>query len=297
VTAQRVIGVDLGGTKILAGVIRRDGSVERHRETATRTESQAALLDGLVAAVREVLDEDVAAVGFGIPSRIEQASGRVERSVNIPLDALDFRAEMVQRLGIPVGIENDASAATLAEFVSGAGRGAETIVMLTLGTGVGAGVVLDGKLYSGWAEFGHMVIEFDGEPCFGACNGRGHLEAYVSGSAATRAAQDTFGEVADAHRLVRLGREGDAQALAVLDAIGRRLGTGIESLVNAFNPEIVVIGGGFAAADELILGPARELVRERALTPANERVRIVRAELGTLAGMIGAGLVAFEAKS
>ena len=294
-TAQRVIGVDLGGTKVLAGVIRREGTVERHRETPTRTGSQDELVAGLEDAVRELLDEDIAAVGLGIPSRIEQATGRVERSVNIPLDALDFRAEMAGRLGLPVGIENDASAATLAEFVAGAARGARTVVMLTLGTGVGGGAVLDGKLYRGWAEFGHIVIEFDGEPCFGACNGRGHLEAYASGSAATRAAREVFGEAADAHRLVRLGHEGDEQALEILTDIGRRLGTGVESLVNAFNPEIVVIGGGFAAAGDLILEPARELVRERALTPANERVQIVRAELGTRAGLIGAGLVAFEA--
>ncbi len=294
-TVQRVIGVDLGGTKVLAGIVGRGGSVEHHRETPTRTESQEALLDDLEAAVRELLDDDVAAVGFGIPSRIDHASGRVERSVNIPLDALDFRAEMGRRLDRPIAIENDASAAALAEFVTGAGRGTRTMVMLTLGTGVGGGVVLDGRLYRGWAEFGHMVIEFDGEPCQGACTGRGHLEAYVSGSAATRAAQAIFGEAADAHRLVRLATEGDRKALDVLDGIGRRLGAGIESLVNAFNPEVVVIGGGFAAAGDFILGPARTSVRERALSPANEQVRIVRAELGTTAGMIGAGLIGFEA--
>jgi glucokinase len=294
VTAKRVIGVDLGGTKILAGVIRPDGTIERHRETSTDTASQRALLNGLEAAVREVLDESIGAVGFGIPSRVDSQTGHVERSVNIPLDAIDFRAEMASRLGVPIAMENDAGAATFAEFVAGAGRGAQTIVMLTLGTGVGGGAVLDGRLYRGWAEFGHMVIEFDGEPCFGACNGRGHLEAYVSGTAATKAAQTLFGEAADAHRLVRLANEGDASALDALDDIGRRLGTGIESLVNVFNPEIVVVGGGFAAAGDLILEPARGIVRERALIPANERVRIVRAELGTMAGVIGAGLSAYE---
>jgi glucokinase len=295
VTAQRVIGVDLGGTKVLAGIVGRDGSVERHRETPTRVDSQKGLLDDLERAVRELLAEEVAAVGFGIPSRIDDSTGRVEDSVNVPLEAVDFRGEMARRLELPIAIANDASVAALAEFTAGAGRGTRTMVMLTLGTGVGGGVVLDGRLYRGWAEFGHMVIEFDGEPCHGACRGRGHLEAYVSGSAATRAAQAVFGEAADAHRLVRLAREGDEQALEILEDIGRRLGAGIESLVNAFNPEVVVIGGGFAAAGDLILRPARESVSERALGPANERVRIVRAELGTMAGLIGAGLIAFEA--
>ncbi len=294
---QRVIGVDLGGTKILAGVITRTGTVERHREVMTPLESQAALLDGLETSVRDLLDEGISAVGFGVPSRIDQARGRVEASVNIPLEGIDFRSLVSERLGLPVGIENDANAATLAEFVAGAGRDAHTMVMLTLGTGCGGGVVVDGKLFRGWAEFGHMVIVEGGEPCFGACTGHGHLEAYVSGSAATRDAQRAFGPAVDAHRLVRLGQEGDAQAVEILDRIGRHLGTGIGSLVNLFNPDLVVIGGGFAAAGGLILEPAEAVVRVEALAPAAERVQIVRGELGTMAGLIGAGLVAFEALS
>jgi glucokinase len=295
VTANRVIGVDLGGTKILAGIVTRDGSVERHRETATPLDSQAALLDALEGAVRELLDEDVAAVGFGIPSRIDHGSGLVVGSVNIPLEDLDLRSEMSRRLELPVAIENDANAAAFAEFVAGAGRAVQNMVMLTLGTGVGGGVVIDGRLFRGWAELGHIVIEFDGAPCQGTCRGRGHLEAYASGTAATQAAQEAFGSAVDSHRLVRLANEGDAEAHAVLEGIGRRLGAGIESLVNVFNPELVVIGGGFAAADALILEPARAVVRAEALEPANERVRIVRAELGTMAGLIGAGLLGFEA--
>jgi len=295
VTSQRVIGVDLGGTKMLAGVVHRDGTVERHRETATRTESQAALLDGLEDAVRELLDDEIAAVGLGVPARIDPQSGRVQGSVNTPLGELDLRTEMAARLHLPVRVENDAGAATLAEYTAGAGRESRTMVMLTLGTGVGGGVMLDGRLFRGWAELGHIVIEYDGEPCQGSCTGRGHLETYVSGSAATRAAQRVYGSAADAHRLVRLAREGDATAVEILAEIGRRLGAGIESLVNVFNPDVVVIGGGFAAAGELVLDPARQGVREHALRPANERTRIVRAELGTMAGLVGAGLIAFEA--
>jgi glucokinase len=295
VPGQRVIGVDLGGTKILVGVVTRAGTVDRHQEVPTPLESQAALLDGLEEAVRDLLDEQISAVGFGVPSRIDQASGRVEGSVNIPLEGIGFRSLMSERLGLPVGIENDANAATLAEFVAGAGRDARTMVMLTLGTGCGGGVVVDGKLFRGWAEFGHMVIVEGGEPCFGACTGHGHLEAYVSGSAATRDAQLAFGPAVDAHRLVRLAEEGDARAIEILDRIGRHLGAGIGSLVNLFNPELVVVGGGFAAAGDLILKAAEAVARVEALEPAGERVRIARAELGTMAGLIGAGLVAFEA--
>jgi glucokinase len=295
-STNRVIGVDLGGTKILAGVVERDGTVIHHRETPTPLDSQEALLDGLEAAVKEMLDDSIAAVGFGIPTRVDPKTGRVEGdSVNIPLKGMSFASVMSERLGLPVAIENDANAATLAEHVAGVARGIPSVVMLTLGTGVGGGVIIDGRLYHGWAEFGHIVVEFDGEPCAGACTGRGHLEAYVSGTAATKRAHAVFGEAVDAHRLVRIAEEGDKEAIEILTDIGRRLGAGIGSLINIFNPQLVVIGGGFAAAGDLILEPAREVARREALDPADDHVKIVRAELGTMAGLIGAGLVAFEA--
>jgi glucokinase len=293
-SAKRVIGVDLGGTKILAGLVDSDGNVERRRETMTPLESQEALLAGVDAAVEDLMDERVVGLGFGIPSRLDQRSGTVQGSVNIPLEGLDFREQMSERFGLPVGIENDANAAAYAEFHFGAGRDVQTMVMLTLGTGCGGGVVIDGKLFRGWAEFGHIVIEYEGIPCQGTCTGLGHLEPYVTGIAATKLAQEAFGPAVDAHRLVRLANEGERRAVEILDGMGRRLGAGIGSLVNIFDPELVVIGGGFAAAGDFLLGPAREVVRREALSPAGD-VGIVRAELGTAAGLIGAGLIAFDA--
>ena len=292
---QHVIGVDLGGTKILAGIVRRDGSVERHRETLTPQTSQDDLLAGLDAAVEELLSNETAALGFGLPSPLDQRTGRALQAVNIPLADLEFRSRMAERFDLPVGIENDANAAAYAEFHFGAARDAQSMVMLTLGTGCGGGAVIDGKLYRGWAEFGHMVIEYDGLPCQGSCTGRGHLEPYVTGTAATKLAQEEFGPAVDAHRLVRLATEGEPRARDILDGIGRRLGSGIGTLVNIFNPELVVIGGGFAAAGDFILDPAREIVRREALARAGYRLKMVRAELGTAAGLIGAGLVAFDA--
>jgi glucokinase len=293
---QRVIGVDVGGTKILAGIVDRDGRVERHRENPTPVESEDDLLAGLDRAVEELLDDGIAAVGFGLPSPIDQKTGRAQQAVNIPLDAtVAFRTRMAERFGLPVGLENDANSAAYAEFHFGAAREANTMVMLTLGTGCGGGAVIDGKLFRGWAEFGHMVIVYDGIPCQGTCTGRGHLEPYVTGVAATKLAQGVFGPAVDAHRLVRLATEGEPRAIEILDGIGRHLGAGIGSLVNIFNPELVVIGGGFAAAGDFILDPAREIVAREGLAHAGERVRIVRAELGTAAGLIGAGLVAFDA--
>jgi len=292
----RVIGVDLGGTKILAGIVDRDGHVEHRREHPTPVASEDELLAGLDQAVEELLDDGIAAIGFGLPSPIDQRTGRAQQAVNIPLDAsVDFRTRMSERFNLPVGIENDANSAAYAEFHFGAARGANTMVMLTLGTGCGGGAVIDGKLFRGWAEFGHMVIVYDGIPCQGTCTGRGHLEPYVTGVAATKLAQEVFGPAVDAHRLVRLADEGEPQAIEILDGIGRHLGAGIGSLGNIFNPDLVVIGGGFAAAGDFILDPAREIVAREGLAGAGKRVRIVRAELGTAAGLIGAALVAFDA--
>jgi glucokinase len=292
---KRVIGIDLGGTKILAGVVADDGRVEHRRETPTPTESQDDLLAGLDAAVEELLSDDVAAIGFGIPSPIDQKRGRALQAVNIPLDdSVDLRSRMAERFGRPVGIENDANAAAYAEFHFGAARDVDAMVMLTLGTGCGGGAVIDGKLFRGWAEFGHIVIVHDGIPCQGTCTGHGHLEPYVTGNAATKLAQAEFGPAVDAHRLVRLADEGEPRAIEILDGIGRHLGSGIGSLVNIFNPELVVIGGGFAAAGDFVLDPAREVLRREALAGARE-TPIVRAELGTAAGLIGAALVAFDA--
>ena len=293
--AQRVIGVDVGGTKILAGVMRRDGQVERRRENPTPTSSEDALLEGLDSAVEELLTDDIVALGFGLPSPIDQPAGRVLKAVNIPLAEVDFRSRMAERFGLPVGIENDANAAAYAEFHFGAARDVDNMVMLTLGTGCGGGAVVDGKLFRHWAEFGHIVVEHDGIPCQGTCTGRGHLEPYVTGVAATKLAQEEFGPAVDSHRLVRLALEGEARAVEILDGIGRYLGSGIGSLVNIFNPDLVVIGGGFAAAGDFVLEPAREVLRREGLAGAGERVRIVRAELGTAAGLIGAGLIAFDA--
>jgi glucokinase len=287
--ANQVIGVDLGGTKILAGVIDADGHVHETVEHPTPTTSLAALLDGLAAAVSELPVGDVAAVGFGIPSRIDHRNGIALGAVNIPLRDVPFRAEMEQRLGVKVAMENDASCAAYAEFRYGAGRGTDHFVMLTLGTGVGGGVVAEGKLFRAWTELGHMVIVEDGEPCQGACSGRGHVEAYCSGRAADKLAVSLLGPNATAHDLVE-------QKHPVLDTIGHHLGVAIGSLVNIFGPERVAVGGGFGvAAFDLLVPEARIAVLTEALAPAGQDLQIERAELGAEAGLIGAGLVAFEA--
>ena len=292
-----VIGVDVGGTKILAGVVGSDGTISALREARTPTESQDALLRGLEETVESLIDDTVVALGFGIPSRIDQRTGTAIGSVNIPLVDVPVREVMSERLALPVAIDNDGHAAAIAEWRAGAGRGTTDMVMLTLGTGVGGGLILGGRPYRGsigaGAELGHVVIVHDGVLC--SCGGHGHLESYVSGKAADELAAEAFGPAADAHRLVRIANEGDATALELLTEIGRKLGSGLGSIVNAYDPELIVVGGGFAAAGELLLAPAREVMEREALKPIREGMRVVRAKLGTSAGMIGAALVALDA--
>jgi glucokinase len=207
---------------------------------------------------------------------------------------------MHEKFSLPVGLDNDANAAAVAEWRVGAGRGVDDLVMLTLGTGLGGGVISNGRPFRGargaGVELGHTVIVHDGRPCQGRCSGRGHLEPYVTGLAATRAAQDAFGPAADAHRLVRLANEGDVQAREILADIGRHLGSAMGSFANIFEPALIVLGGGFGvAAWEHIVGPAEEVMKREALRPMRDEVRVVRAELGTTAGLIGAAFVGFEA--
>jgi glucokinase len=311
----RVIAIDLGGTKLLAGVLDEEGVVVKRTVRPTQVGSQEQLLDELDDAIAELLEEDIRAIGVGLPSTIDQRQGRAVSSVNIPLAGIDFRDHLTSRFGLPAAIENDANAAALAEHRLGAGRGTQHMIMLTLGTGIGGGLILDGKLYRGAVgaagELGHITLELDGPPCQGACPGRGHLEALASGTATDklaveRAAEHPEGDLGraaaegravDARLAVDLAAEGPGDARELLERVGFVLGTAIASYVNIFNPEVVVLGGGFARAGDLLFEPARKVVTERALPPGRDLMRIVPALLGPEAGLIGAGLVGFEALS
>ncbi|MHB8658297.1 MAG: ROK family protein [Solirubrobacteraceae bacterium] len=312
---RRTIGVDLGGTKLLAGAVDAGLGVHHRSQRLVAGLDQNALLDATVNAVQEAraaAGGEVAAVGFGIPALIEARTGMAVSSVHLPLSNLAFEDVMAERLGLPVFVDNDGNAAALAEHRAGSARGAREAVMLTIGTGIGGGLVIRGELYRGavgaGAELGHMVIDMHGPRCQGNCPNRGCLEALASGSALVReavriAAEQPAsglgraladGQVLAGSLVTELAHDGDAAAIEALELIGARLGVGITSLVNIFNPEVVVIGGGVIAAGELLLAPARTVVAERALRPSRDEVRIVAAHFGVEAGMIGAAALAFD---
>jgi glucokinase len=312
---RRTIGVDMGGSKLLAGAVDSELSVHHRAQRTLTGLDQSALLEVAVDAVNEArLDAggEVAAVGFGIPSLIDQRTGRAVVSINLALSDIAFGDVMTERLGLPVFVDNDANVAALAEHRAGAAQGSSEVVLLTIGTGIGGGLILRNELYRGAigaaAELGHMVIDENGPPCQGNCPNHGCVEAMASGTAlareATRMAQERPGSglaaaLAEGDALVgplvtELAHDGDEAAIEVVELIGSRLGVAISSYVNIFNPDVVVIGGGVMAAGDLLLDPIRETVATRALPPSRDMVSIVMAEFGVEAGMIGAATLAFD---
>jgi glucokinase len=310
-----VIGVDLGGTKLLAGAVDHELNVHHRAHRTVVGCTQRELLDGVVDAVEEVraaVGGDVAGVGFGIPCLIDQTRGMAVVAVNLALADVPFRDVMAERIGLPAFVDNDANAALLAEHAFGAARGARHAVMLTIGTGIGGALVVDGRLVHGAVgsagELGHMVIDMDGPRCQGACPNRGCLEAMASGTAlarealaAAQAAPDSAlgralaeGRPVTGPLVTELAHDGDATARSVLELIGRRLGVGIANYVNVLNPEVVVIGGGVIAAGDLLLEPAREEVRARALAPSRDVVQVVPARFGAESGMLGAATLVLD---
>jgi glucokinase len=312
---RRTIGVDMGGTKLLAGAVDSGLFVHHRAQRSLNRLDQSYLLDVVVDAVEETRESagaDVAAVGFGIPSLIDQRSGNSVIAVNLPLKNVMFADVMTERLGLPVFVDNDANLAALAEHQAGAARGCSEAVVLTIGTGIGSGLILRDELYRGAigaaAELGHTVIDLNGPPCQGNCPNHGCIESLASGTALAREAlriaheqpSSGLGRALAAGRelegplVTELAHDGDAAAIEAIELIGTRLGVAIASFVNIFNPEVVVIGGGVMGAGELLLNAARAEMLRRALPPSRDIVEIVPAAFGVEAGMIGAAALAFD---
>jgi glucokinase len=311
---RRVIGIDAGGTKLLGGVVDEQLVVHHRLHRKWRGADRAETLDILVEAVEEAraAAPDVVGVGFGVPSLVDRERSRSVWSNHLPIDDVPLRDLMSERLGLPVHVDNDTNVAILAEHRHGAARGAEHAVMLALGTGIGGGLVLGGKLHRGArgfaGELGHMVVDIHGEDCPGGCPGRGCFETLVSGRAigvaGERAAREepgsTLARLADSGGgitgplVTELAHDGDEQARAVLEGVGRRLGVGLVGIVNALDPDVIVIGGGAVAAGDVLLDPARVVLAERALPPGHEPPPLRIAHFGAESGMLGAAVLAME---
>jgi glucokinase len=310
-----VIGVDLGGTKLLAGTVDSRLDVHHRAYRLARPDDAHALIDQLVETIQEALEaanDEVLAVGLGIPCLVEPETGVALDSNHLPLRGVGVRDLLTERLGLPVVVDNDANAAMLVEWRLGEARGATDAVMLTLGTGIGGGLIVGGRLVHGTrgaaAELGHIMVDADGPPCPGRCPNHGCLEALVSGHAiggeglrvARGVPESALGQALAAGReitgslVTELAHDGDPAARDVMTLMGQRLGLGVVTLVNIFNPSVVVVGGGAIAAGELLLAPARDVVARRALPINREAVRLVSARFGAESGMLGAACMALD---
>lgn len=307
-----VIGVDVGGTKTSVATLRGESTGEPLvRPTALASSSE--LIEQIASQVEAVAAGGTPeAVGVGVPSVVEFATGRARSSVNVPLQDVPLRAVLSERLGLPVFVDNDATVAALAEAHDEHGRlDADTLVMFTVGTGVGGGIVIDGRSYRGATgaagEVGHMLVAIDESvPAASRFPQPGSLESLAAGhvlDALAREAARTHPESALGLRLARHGSvsgpdavhaamAGDPVAVAALATLGRRLGVGVANMINIFDPQVVAIGGGVSSAGELLVGPAREVAREYVLPGVGTTTEIRVARSGPQAGVRGAAILA-----
>ena len=311
-TARPVLALDIGGTKLAVGVVTSDGRTHGLRIAPTRRErGPQAVIDQLFALGREAIEASglgpVSAVGISCggpldgPSGVLQSPPHLPGWIDIPVGPMASDA-----FGVPFALENDATAAALAEHRFGAGVGVDNLLYLTVSTGVGGGAFLDGTLLRGAAgnggEFGHITVRREGRPC--ACGRRGCIEAYASGTAIAARAREQLADdpssslaalhVVTAADVSRAAAAGDALARRVWDETTDLLGAAVTDLVNVFEPEMVILGGGVTRAGAMLLDPVRQVVDREAMAPARRVVSVVLAGLGDVVCVVGAGVVAFD---
>lgn len=308
------VGIDLGGTNIAVGIVNKEGEVLRKTSVPARAERPFdQIFADMAACIRKLLNEtgikesEIESIGIGTPGCIDTEKGILIFAGNFKYGKnVDYRAEMAKHFKIPVYIGNDANVAALAEVRAGAAKGVKNAIMITLGTGVGGGIILDGKIfegsYSAAGELGHIVLVSGGEPC--TCGRKGCWEAYASVTALVRQTKEAMKanpdsimnktplEQVNGRTAFEAAKKGDAAALAVVDTYQEYITEGLADMVNIFSPEILVIGGGISKEGDYLLDPIREKIRSRVfgigLLP--ER-KIVAAKLGNDAGLIGAAML------
>ena len=292
------IGIDIGGTNLRGALLLADGSIaSRFRQKTDISSGVASFLDRLTSELVQVMGDAAAAgvqvkgVGLGVPGLIGR-DGLIHSSVNLqPLEELNLAGLMMERLSVPVVAANDANLNALGESLAGAGRGLDSLVVITIGTGLGSGLLLDGRLWSGTggfaAEFGHTTVVPDGLPC--PCGNRGCLEQYVSAAALSRHGGGLTPEV-----LAVRAAQGEPQASAAFEMLGYWLGTALAGLLNTLNLQGVVIGGGVAESFRLFEPSLRRTIEQRTFRQISQGVVIRQAMLGDDAGLVGAARYAAQ---
>lgn len=302
-----IFAADLGGTHLRAATVDQNGRIHsRFKQNTPQVADASAIVDAIVSAVREFQKAgDISAVSLVVPGTVKVEEGAVVKAPNLPcLDGFPLAAALTEQLGLPAILENDANAAAVGEMWQGAAVGCKTIICVTLGTGVGGGIILDGKLWRGVdgsaAEIGHMCVDpFGGVAC--TCGSRGCLEVFASATAIVRMTREASPRYPDsvlqgvedltAEMIFEAGQQGDELALEIFRRMGVYLGIGLANLINILNPEIIVIGGGVVNGWELFEKHMHQQVEERAFPLL--RVKIVRAKCGDDAGLLGAARLAF----
>jgi len=312
-----IIGVDLGGTNIVCGAMPEDGSREiaMRTEPTQSTQGAEAVVDRIARMIRSVVDDTMAetgarrsdflGIGIGSPGPLDRAAGLVLMTPNLGWQNYPLRDEIVARAHLPATLDNDANCATLGEWWRGAARGARNVIGLTIGTGIGGGIILNGQLFHGASdvagEVGHTTIDSTGRRC--KCGNYGCLEAYASGPAIAERAREALagneesiltgmvnGNLAEitAQTVYEAAQRDDDLAREVVRDTARFLGTGIANMLNIFNPDIVVVMGGVTQAGDALMDPLRAEVRRRAFKPAVDACEIVLGTLPGTAGVVGA---------
>ena len=292
------IGIDLGATFVKMGVVDSKARVCSRRKIQTPPGAKKTLLiDVIIYNIRDIIEESgkkICGVGIGVPGPVDSKKGIVHYFPNIKgWNEVPLKSILEKKLGLGVELDNDVNAMTLGEFIFGAGKGCDNLVCITLGTGVGGGIIIDGKLYRGGSmaagEIGHMPINETGPIC--NCGGIACLERYIGNRYVLEKAKKVFRNNITLEMVSELAVSGNKKAIAIWTDVARKLGAALTQVVNLLNPDRIVIGGGVSMAGGLILKPLIKEVKKRAMKDQAKHVKIVLAKLGTDAGIIGSSLL------
>jgi glucokinase len=300
-TKNRAIGVDLGGTNLRAALVSRAGEVLQRTESP----SDGDVVENLASAIGRLFSDEVAGIGMAVAGLVDARTGGVITSPNIrAIEGVSLADIFRKRFGVPVAVGNDASLAALGESVAGAGRNFNSFVLLTLGTGIGGGVVIDRKLLETATELGHVTVEASGRRCL--CGSTGCLEAYASATAIVAEAREAVssgavtsmknhaGEKLTPEDVYRYAKNGDAEAMKVMTTAGKYLGVGIASFINVFSPDAIILTGGLTGAWDILVEEAVREASRRAFGQLFNGCKIVPSSLAGNAGIIGAAALAFS---